>query len=141
VASAWWWLYGIKQRQRPARGVTAESKHCPETQTHWRAPKCASRVEHRPSTTNYFLPRDAMLPRYMLSSFVSVHPSVCHKRRYRNDWTNRVDFPHGGFLPPIQHCRARKIEYLKKLRYFPLQLCPKLRAKKILPQQVDSVFK
>ena len=38
---------------------------------------------------------------------VSVCPFVCHKPVfYRNDWTNRADFCHGGFLPPIPHCQA-----------------------------------
>ena len=42
-----------------------------------------------------FLPRDAMLAQYLLSSCVrlSVRPSVCHKPvLYRNDWTNRAGF-------------------------------------------------
>ena len=46
---------------------------------------------------------------------------------YRNDWTNRGGFWHGGFLPPIPHCSIRKCGYLQKLEYFPLDLCPKLR--------------
>jgi len=29
-----------------------------------------------------FLPRDAMLAWYMLSSYVSVRPSVCHKSEF-----------------------------------------------------------
>jgi len=39
---------------------------------------------------------------------------------YRNDWTNRGGFWHGGFLPPIPHCSIRKCGYLQKLEYFPL---------------------
>ena len=59
---------------------------------------------------------------------------------YRNDWTNRGGFWHGGFLPPIPHCSIRKCGYLQKLEYFPLDLCPKLRTfGKISPRQVDRV--
>jgi len=38
-----------------------------------------------------FLPRDAMLARYILSS--RLHLSVCYKLiLYRNDWTHRAGF-------------------------------------------------
>ena len=37
-----------------------------------------------------FLPRDAMLARYLLSS--RVCPSVYKPVLYRNDWTNRAGF-------------------------------------------------
>jgi len=40
--------------------------------------------------------------------------SVCHKSVfYRNIWTDRADFWHGGFLRPIVHCVLRKFRYLK----------------------------
>ena len=46
---------------------------------------------------------------------LSIHPSVCHKPVfYRNDWTNRAGFWHGGFLPPIPHCVVRKFCYFWK---------------------------
>ena len=48
--------------------------------------------------TVFFLPRDAMLARYLLSSYLSVHHKPVF---YRNDWTNRAGFSHGGFLSPI----------------------------------------
>jgi len=73
-----------------------------------------------------FLPRDAMLKRYLLSSCVrlSVCPSVCHKLRfYRNDWTNRAGFWHGGFLPPVPHRVPRKFVYLQKLVQCTCTLC------------------
>ena len=71
---------------------------------------------------------------------VSVCMSICYKPvLYRNDWTNRAGFWHGGFLPSIPHYVVRKFAYLQKLRYFPLALCPKLRTWKILPRQVDRV--
>ena len=50
---------------------------------------------------------------------------------YRNDWTNRAGFGHGGFLPPVPHCGIRKLGYLQKFGYFSLELCPKLRTSKI----------
>jgi len=50
----------------------------------------------------------------MLSS--CVRPSVCLSVRhkpvlYRNDWTNRADFWHGGFFLPTPDCLIRKIGY------------------------------
>ena len=40
---------------------------------------------------------------------VSLSPFVCHKPMlYRNDWTNRAGFWHGGFLPSTLHCVVRK---------------------------------
>ena len=65
-----------------------------------------------------FLPRDAMLARYLLSSYVRHKPVL-----YRNDWTNRAAFRHGDFLPPTPHC----VGYLQKLGNFSLELFPKLR--------------
>jgi len=51
----------------------------------------------------HVLPRDAMLARYIYICCRRV--SVCHKPvLYRNDWTNRASFWHGGFLPSIPHC-------------------------------------
>ena len=64
-----------------------------------------------------FLPRDAMLPRNLLSSCVcpSVCLSVCHKPvLYQNHWTGRTCFWHEGFLPPIPRCVLRKLGYLQK---------------------------
>ena len=49
----------------------------------------------------------------------------------RNDWTNRADFWFGGFFLPVPHCVVRKFGYLQKLGYFRLELCPKLRTKRI----------
>ena len=65
-----------------------------------------------------------MLARYLLSSCVRL--SVCSSvtKLYRN---RARFFWHGGFLPPIPHCVIRKFRYLPKLRYFSLELCPKLR--------------
>jgi len=82
----------------------------------------------------FFLQRDAALARYMCCHRVSdrpsdgvrtsVCPSVRHKPVvYRNDWTNRAGFWHGGFLPPI----VRKFGYLQKSGHFPLELFSKLR--------------
>ena len=54
-------------------------------------------------TGGFFLTRDAMLARYMLSSTVSpsVCPSVRQSVRHKpvlcgNDWTNRAGFWHGA---------------------------------------------
>jgi len=58
----------------------------------------------------------------------SVCPSVCHKPvLFRNDWTTRAAFWHGGFLLPVPHCVVKKFAYLQKLGYFHLELCSKLR--------------
>jgi len=57
-----------------------------------------------------FLPRDAMLARYMLSSC----PSQAGIVLYRNDWTNRAGF-FAWMLLPIPHCVVRKFGYLRKL--------------------------
>jgi len=44
--------------------------------------------------------------------------SVRHKPVLcQNDWKNR-----DGFWPPIPHCVIRKLGYLQKLEYFPLEL-------------------
>jgi len=60
-------------------------------------------------------------------SVQSVRLSVCYKPvLYRNGWTNRAGYWHGGFLPSIPHCVIRKFGYLQKLWYFPLELFPKL---------------
>ena len=49
--------------------------------------------------------------------------AVCHKPvLYRNVWTNRDGFWHGGFFLPIPHYVTRKYRYLRKLAYFPLRL-------------------
>ena len=70
----------------------------------------AAEYTHKPHTQNsQFLPHNAMLTRYLLSSCfcLSVHLSVCHKLvLYRNDSTNRAGFWQGGFLPPILHIGA-----------------------------------
>jgi len=50
---------------------------------------------------------------------------------HRKDWTNRVNFWHGGFLPPIPHCVVRKFAYLQKLGYFRLGLCSKSGLRKL----------
>jgi len=65
-----------------------------------------------PGTTGiFFLPRNSVLARLMLSS--SVRPSVCHKPVLcRNDWTNRAGIWHESFLPHIPHCVVRKFGYL-----------------------------
>jgi len=63
--------------------------------------------------------------------------SVRHKPvLYRNHWTNRAGFWHGGFLRPIPHCVIRKYGCPQKLGYFPPGPCPKLRTS---PLQVDRV--
>ena len=61
----------------------------------------------------------------------SVRLSVRHKPiLYRNDWSNRTDVWHRGLLPPMPRCVKRKIGYLQKLGYFPVQLfSPNLRLK------------
>ena len=82
-----------------------------------------------------FLPRDAMLKRYLLSSCVrlSVCPSVRHKLRfYRNDWTNRAGFWHGGFLPPVLHRVPRMFVYLQKLVQCTVHCAPKKRQQRRL---------
>ena len=69
-------------------------------------------VAYHTFVSTSFLRRDAKLPRRL---------SVCHKPvLYRNDWTNRAGFWHGGFLPRTPHCVLRKFGYLQKLGYFPL---------------------
>jgi len=51
---------------------------------------------------------------FAIAVCLSVRPSVCHKPvLYRNDWTNRVVFWHGGFHPLISHCVIRKFRYLQ----------------------------
>jgi len=81
---------------------------------------------------------------YLLSLCVvrpSVHLSVTNRCFFRNDWTNQAGCWHGGYLPPIPHCECvvRKFGYLERLRYFPLELFPKLPAQMISPRQVDRV--
>ena len=73
-----------------------------------------------------FLPQDAMLSRYMLSSCVRL--SVCHKPvLYRNtNWTNRAGVWYGCFLSYIPDCVIRKFGYFQILTYFPLGFCSKL---------------
>jgi len=79
-----------------------------------------------------------MLARYIFHGPVSV--SVCDKSEfYRDGRTNRAGFGHGSFLRPILHCVARKLGDLRKLGYFPLELCPKLWTLKISQRQVDRV--
>ena len=47
---------------------------------------------------------------------MSVSACACHKSVfYRNFWTNRAGFCHGGFLRPIMHCVIRKFGYLQKV--------------------------
>jgi len=67
-----------------------------------------------------FLAVKVLLPRAVYAVVVcpsvrlSVRLSVCHKPvLYRNDWTNRAGFWHGGFLPPVPLCVIRKFVYLK----------------------------
>jgi len=67
--------------------------------------------------------------RYASAAYAVVAcPSDRHKPVfYRNDWTNQASFRHGSFIPPIPDCGVRKFGYRQKLRYFPLELSPKLR--------------
>jgi len=52
--------------------------------------------------------RDAMLALVLamtLCPSVCLSVSVCHKSEfYRNGWTNRSGFLHGGFFRPFLHC-------------------------------------
>ena len=81
-----------------------------------------------------FLPRYALLARYMLSSCVRLYiyllqAGIVSKRLDESSW----------FLAPIPHHVVRKFEYLQKSGYFPLALCARLRTWKILSRQVDRV--
>ena len=61
-----------------------------------------------------FLPRDAVLPRHLLSC---VRLSVRQKPvMYRNDCTETAGFWRGGFFPPVTRCVVRKFDYLQKIR-------------------------
>ena len=87
-----------------------------------------------------FLPRDAMLVRYMLSS--RVHLSVCHKHvLYGTDWTNRAGFWHRGFVPPTAHTVLYVNTGNSKKNYgtFLWDFVPNSGLKKILRRQVDRV--
>ena len=67
--------------------------------------------------------------------------SVRHKSiLYRNDWTNRAGFWHGGFLPTVTHCyKEIWAPPGSKIRiYFSLELCLRLRTLKISLRQVDG---
>ena len=72
----------------------------PVQPTHLSTVRCGSG-----ETPHLFLPRDAMLARYVLSSCVrpSVRLSVT-SRTGKNHWTKRAGFWHEGFLPSIPHC-------------------------------------
>ena len=77
-----------------------------------------------------FIARRYMLARYTLS--LCVRLSVCHKPvLYRNDWTNRAGFRHGGFLPPVSHCVVRKCGHLQKSRTSLWDFVPNSRLRKI----------
>ena len=66
---------------------------------------------------------------YTVIMCLSVCLSIRHKLvMYRNDWTNRFGFWHGGFLPAIPHCVLRNFKE-----------CPIFRNSKIMPWQVDRV--
>jgi len=68
-----------------------------------------------------------MNKKYIVYVVVACLP-VCHEPvLYRNDWTNRASFWHGGFLLSIRCCVIRKYAYLQKSGYFPLGLFPELR--------------
>ena len=85
-----------------------------------------------------FLPRDAMLARYMCRCVcLSVRPPKAGL--YRHDWTNRAGSWHESFLQPTLECVISQFGYLQKLRYFFLELYPKLWTWKISPRQVDRV--
>jgi len=62
-----------------------------------------------------FSQRSAMLYAVVVSACLSVHQKSAF---YRNDWTNRAGFWHGGFLPLIPHCVIRRFVYLQKLPDF-----------------------
>ena len=64
-----------------------------------------------------------------VSVCLSVSPSVrlsqagvVSKRLDESSWFWQEDF-----LPPVAHCAVRKFQYLQKLRYLHLGVCPKLR--------------
>ena len=67
---------------------------------------------------HWFLPHNAVLPRYVFSSLVHRNPVL-----YRNDWTNRVGFFFG--MESSFHLSStviKKYGYLQKLGYFLLGL-------------------
>jgi len=59
---------------------------------------------------------------------VSVSVSVCHKSVfYWSGWTDRAGFWNGCFFRPVLRCVLRKFSYLRKWRYFRLELFRKFR--------------
>jgi len=96
--------------------------------------RCGMQQKYELSVTRQF--SYCRLVSFRSSVRLSVCLSVClsdyHEPvLYRNDWTNRAGFGHGGFLPPVPHCGIRKLGYLQNFGYFSLELCPKLRTSKI----------
>ena len=77
----------------------------------------------------YFLPRDAILAQYILSSCVRLtvrHKPVLYRIRLdESSW----------FSAPVHLSHTVLFGYLQKLGYFPPELCAKL----ISPRQVDDV--
>ena len=90
-----------------------------------------------------FLPRDAVLVRYMLSSCVrpSVRPPVRHMPvLYRNDWTNRAVFLPWRLRSTYPTLCFKEIWVSPKLGTSLWDFAPKLSTWKILPRQVDRVI-
>ena len=79
-----------------------------------------------------FLPRDAMLAQYMLSSSVrpSVCPSICPSQAgsVSIETTGRIELVFCMWASfRLSHIVLGKFWYLQKLEYFTLKLCPKFR--------------
>jgi len=104
-----------------------------------------------------FLPRDAMLARYLPSCvrlsvrrpYVSLKPIRYNTRCYFNvrSKVTQVSLIYHRYCVETKnragfysmHCVIRKCGHLQQQEYFLLELCPKLRTWKISPRQVDLV--
>ena len=60
------------------------------------------------------------------ASAVFATSRCCIETTGRTELVFGID-SHRGFLPLIPHCVVKKFGYFRKLEYFPLVLCPKLR--------------
>jgi len=73
----------------------------------------------------------------VMTLYLSARVCVC--LFYRSGWMDRAGFWPGGFFRPDLHCVIRKFRYLQKnSTNFPLELCPKLRTRKILLRRIDQ---
>jgi len=67
-----------------------------------------------------------------MTLYLSARVCVC--LFYRSGWKDPA-----GFFRPDLHCVIRKFRYLQRnSTNFPLELCPKLRTRKILLRRIDQ---